>query len=101
MYILNTSFMVDYDVHDRWLELMRKHVAPFIREQGFDEPVFTRVLADNPEGHFTYSLQVPLPDMERYNEFTERVLGEYRTVAAPLFGQKVLAFSTLLKKESL
>ena len=58
MYIVNTSFMVDPAIHDRWLESLRKHYLPLLAAQGFDKITFTRVLPATAEEHFTYSLQV-------------------------------------------
>ena len=98
MYILNTSFMVDYDVHERWLETFGGRFLPFLREAGFDGMIFSRVVSNGNEGHFTYSLQIPLADLSRYKEYTEDILGDYAATIAPAFGEKVLWFVSLLKK---
>ena len=98
MYILNTSFMVDYDVHDHWLEMFRKRFIPFLQGEGFTGLVFTKVMTNSPDdGHFTYSLQVAMPDLARYEEFNQRILGEFAEIAVPVYGEKVLWFSSLLK----
>ena len=34
MYIVNTSFMVDPAIHDRWLESLRKHYLRCSRHMG-------------------------------------------------------------------
>ena len=75
MYIVNTSFMVDPAIHDRWLESLRKHYLPLLAAQGFDKITFTRVLPATAEEHFTDSLQ-----------------------ARDLFGDKLMWFNSLLKK---
>lgn len=101
MYILNTSFMVDYDVHTLWLDQFRRRFIPFLREAGFNDLVFTKVMTNESEGHFTYSLQVALPDLARYQEFNEQIMAEYAAIASPVFGEKVLWFSSLLKRMEL
>ena len=98
MYILNISFMVDYDVHDRWLEAFRNRFLPHLHTLGFTERVFTKVISNDAEGHFTYSLQIPLADLERYRELTEEVMGDYAATYFPVYGEKVLWFASLLKK---
>lgn len=98
MYILNTSFMVDHDVHDRWLDGFRNRFLPFLREAGFAAPTFTRVVSNDAEGHFTYSLQIPLADLSRYKEFTEDILGDYAATHGPVYGEKVVWFVSLLKR---
>ena len=98
MYILNTSFMVDYDIHAHWLDTFRNRFLPFLQEAGFDEPVFTKVISNDNEGHFTYSLQIPLADLSRYKEYTEEIMREYAETYSPVYGEKVLWFMSLMKK---
>lgn len=98
MYILNISFMVEFDVHQRWLDVMRDNFLPLIARSGFGDTVFTRVISnDTPDG-FTYSVQVPLEDMGWYNRFFDTAMCEYASVSSALFGDKVLYFASLLKK---
>ena len=35
MYIYNTSFVVEAEVHDRWLTLVREKYIPFLKKRGF------------------------------------------------------------------
>lgn len=98
MYILNTSFMVEYDVHDHWSDSFRKHFLPFLRESGFGDMVFTKVISNDNEGHFTYSLQIPMADLSRYDEFCGQILSDYAATYRPVYGEKVLWFVSLLKK---
>ena len=98
MYILNTSFMVEYDVHDHWLDSFRNRFLPFLREAGFTELIFTKVISNDNEGHYTYSLQIPMTDLSRYEEFNCEIMGEYGATYRPVYGEKVLWFGSLLKK---
>lgn len=106
MYIVNTSFMIEPPVHDRWYDLFVRRFLPGLREAGFGTDdsggqrriVFTRVLTDNGDAHYTYSLQVEVPDTGEYLRFMREVMGEYTAVAGPLFGEQALHFTSLLKK---
>lgn len=106
MYIINTTFIVEPPVHDRWYDLFTGKFMPFLREAGFGNDdaqgqrriVFTRVLTDNGDPHYTYSLQVEVPDTAEYQRFMQDVIGEYTSIAGPLFGEQVLHFTSLLKK---
>ena len=106
MYIVNTTFMVEPPVHDRWYDLFAGKFMPFLREAGFggDDAqgqrriVFTRVLTDNGDPHYTYSLQVEVSDTAEYQRFMQDVMGEYSSIAGPLFGKQALHFTSLLKK---
>ena len=80
MYIVNTSFMVEPSVHDRWLKFVTEKYIPALRARGFGKVVFTRVLSVDAEDHFTYSLQVNADDMEAYHSrrAVRRVRGDGR-----------------------
>lgn len=52
MYIVNTSFMVEPSVHDRWLKFVTEKYIPALRARGFGKVVFTRVLSVDAEDHF-------------------------------------------------
>ncbi len=99
MYIVNTSFMVDPAMHQQWLDLIRKHYIPLIIERGYARPVFSRLITDSIPEHFTYSIQVEVPDIPAYNTLTQEIFSEYTEIAGPLFGDRVLWFTSLLKKE--
>ncbi len=70
MYIVNTSFMVEPPVHERWYDLFVHKFMPYLREAGFGESadggqrriLFTRVLTDSGDPHYTYSLQSQVHD---------------------------------------
>lgn len=97
MYIVNTSFMVDPQVHDRWLDLLTGKYIPVLKENGFDSLVFTRVLSTEAPDYFTYSLQVNIPDLGNYKLLTEELFYEYVNIAQPLFEDKVLWVTSLMK----
>lgn len=98
--------MVEPLVHERWYDLFVHKFMPYLREAGFGESadggqrriLFTRVLTDSGDPHYTYSLQVEVPDTAEYRRFMQDVMGEYSAIAAPLFGEQALHFTSLLKK---
>lgn len=106
MYIVNTTFIVEPPVHEQWYDLFVNKFMPYLRQAGFggDTPdcqqriVFTRMLTDNGDPHYTYSLQVEVTDTAEYQRFMQDVMGEYSTIAGPLFGEQALHFTSLLKK---
>lgn len=97
MYIVNTSFIVDHAVHDRWFDFIKAYL-PALREQGYGEMVFTKAITNDPPGSATYSLQVPVEDMEQFGILTGQVLSECFESIKKMFGEDVLWFITLLKR---
>lgn len=101
MYIVNTTFIVESDVHGQWYDFFREKFLPYVHSAGFGgsekREVFSRVLTDAGDPHYTYSLQVEVSDTGEYQRFMADVIGEYATIARPLFGEKALYFTSLLK----
>lgn len=97
MYTVNTSFMVSPEVHDRWYALLYDQYIPSLKDAGFGELLFTRVISAENTGHHTYSLQVRAEHMGQYKQLTEELFAEYEKIAKPLFGEKAMHFTTLLK----
>ena len=97
MYTVNTSFMVEPDAHEHWLQIIRTKYVPFLRENGYDRILLTRVLESEMMGHFTYSLQVVVEDIEQYQHLSGKLFEEYVQIMTPIFGEKVLWFTSLLK----
>lgn len=98
MYIISTSFIVEPDVHAQWYEFFTQKFLPYVKEIGFKEIIFTRVLTNDNNAHYTYSLQLPNSNMDDYHNFVNNGLEEYRKVAEPWFEDRALLVVSLLKK---
>lgn len=95
MYIVSTTFVVEPAVHGQWYEIFTNKFAPTLSDR---KTVFTRVMHEHSEGNYTYSLQVEAADMTSYQEFVNGDLAEFIDYCATAFLEKVLHFTTLLKK---
>lgn len=98
MYIINTSFIVEPVAHAQWYELFTNKFVPYLRSEGFDKLIFTRVLTDENNAHYTYSLQIDHSTVADYQRFMAVVMPEYTSIVLPYFGAKVLHYNSLLKK---
>lgn len=101
MYLVNTSFAVEPAVHDRWLGIIKGHYIPLLKERGYEVVALSRVISVEPVQHFTWSLLVAVPDMARYAELTEEVFSRYLALADSLFGEGVMWFTSLMKKDNI
>lgn len=98
MYLINTSFFVDPATQEEWLAVMHGSFIPSLRSEGYAIVAFSRVISMEAADHFTYSLLVEAADLEDYSRLTDDVFGHYQSTAGERFGEKVLTFSTLMKK---
>ncbi len=97
-YVYNTTFVVEPGVRERWLEVIERDYIPWLEAGGYDDIVLHRVLAEVPEGHFTFALMVGVDDMLRYEALQAAMRQKYEEVLKPVFGMDVMIFSSLLKK---
>ena len=101
MYILVASFIVQNRVHSAWMESLKQHCIPGLREQGFDRLTLTRLLAEMPTEEFTYNLQVDIPNVKAYQQVSEQILRPYGALVQECFGESVLFCASLLKRVEL
>lgn len=95
MYIVSTTYVVDPSVHGRWYEFFTQKFIPTLQPR---RVVFTRVLSEQSDGHYTYSLQIDAEDIADYQTIEGELIGECAEFCTELFQDKVLHFTTLLKK---
>ena len=98
MYIVNTTFIVSPVHHEQWLKLVREDYIPLLEDSGFGGAVLSRVLSQQAEEHFTYSLMVDVASVPDYHLITGPLFDRYRAMAEPLLGEPPVWFTTLLKK---
>lgn len=98
MYIVNTSFFVEPEVHEIWLTIINSKYLPYLRKKGFEKIIFTKVISQEAEETLTYSLMVDIDDLKSYDKLTGEVFKYYKEIAIPMFGNRIPWFTTLLKK---
>lgn len=93
MYIVNTTFIVSPTVHGAWYNFVTEKFIPTITQK----TVFTRLLSEQIEQHFTYSLQVYVDDICAYKQFNTETLLEYQEFATEMFDTEAMFFTSLMK----
>ncbi len=96
MYIVNTTFIVSPAVHGNWYDFFTKKFIPSVKEK-YEKTVFTRVLSEQVEKHFTYSFQVYVADIAGYQKYMEEVIAEYHNFAPEMFDAEAMHFTSLMK----
>lgn len=94
MYIYNVTINIADEVHQEWLDWMKKEHIPDMLDTGkFSKALMTRVLVNEEMGGTTYSVQ--------YTTESQAMLKQYYTEDAEnlrekskRFGDKALAFRT-------
>lgn len=99
MYIINATFVVSPAVHGNWYDFFVHKFLPALKSHCPDsELVFSRLLSQQKEQHFTYSLQIPVAEISDYTALSAGVLSEYGAFSAELFDAEVTHFISVLKR---
>lgn len=98
MYIVNTTFVVQPSVHGAWYEFFTEKVIGHVNELGFSVLAFTRILHEQSDGHYSYSLQVEVDEIGDVQRYRELVVGQYVDMARKLYGEQALHFTSVLKR---
>jgi hypothetical protein len=98
MIIYNVTVNVENGCHDEWLNWMQHVHIPEVMACGiFTGHRILKVLADEDSGGKTYAIQYNCNSMEDYDTYIKNFAPALRQKTISLFGEKVVAFRTLLE----
>lgn len=98
MIIYNVTINIDDSVHNEWLEWMRsKHIAEVVGTGCFTQSRILKLIGDMESGGHTYAIQYTANSLNDYNRYNEQYAGRLRNDAIEKFGDKFVAFRTLLE----
>jgi hypothetical protein len=97
MIIYNVTVNVEESVHDEWLAWMKSVHIPDVMNTGiFSDYRLCRVLSDEDTG-LTYSFQYSCNSMADYEKYLAEFAPALREQVKMKFGDKFIAFRTLLE----
>ena len=99
MLIYNTTFHVEDDVRDAYLEYMKRCYIQEAANSGFVyAPCFARIHSQHEEQGASYSLQLKVKNLNTLNYWLETDGKRLQTELSGKFGNKVADFATLLEE---
>ncbi len=97
MIIYNVTINVDDSIHDEWLAWMRTvHIPDMMKTGMFTEFRLCKILSEDDQGT-TYSFQYTCNNMQMFEKYRDEFAPALRKEAAEKFGDKFVAFRTLLE----
>ncbi|MDQ3051379.1 MAG: DUF4286 family protein [Bacteroidota bacterium] len=98
MIIYNVTININHDVHDEWLQWMKKVHIPDVLQTGlFVESKMLRLLGDEDSGGTTYAIQYTLHSMEDYERYQRDFAPALQKEVTEKYNDKFVAFRTLLE----
>lgn len=98
MIIYNVTIKVSPDIKNRWLEWMKQEHIPAILATGlFHDYRISRLLEQDESDGPTYSVQYFTDSLENYQTYLQEHANHLRQQAYSLFGDRFIAFSTVMQ----
>lgn len=97
MILLNTTYVVNIDKEDQFLDFLRKEIVADFQRDGFFSDLKLRLVYTNDEATVNYCLQTECDDMDKLENW---IMMNSKTMALKLrqrFGTSVLSFATVLE----
>ena len=97
MIYYNVTINIHESVHDQWLDWMQnKHIKDVIATGKFSSARMVKVLVEEEMGGLTYAIQYTTDSKETLQRYYNEDAPRLREEGAKLFGDKMLAFITVL-----
>lgn len=94
--IFNTSFIIDENIEPGWVEFMREHYLPVIKDNELcQDIIFTKVSIDQPDGK-TYSLQLVFSTERQMEYFLENWAAGLEEKMSCQYANGYVCFSSVL-----
>lgn len=99
MIVYSVTVKIDLDVHDNWLQWMRKKHIPEVLQTGkFVDHRMLRILAEDERDGFTYNIQYRALSMSDYFDYINDDAPGLQEKHSVRFKDKFVAFRTLLRE---
>lgn len=97
MYIYIVTINVQEDIHEEWVNWMKKEHIPEMLDTGkFSKALMSRVMVEEEMGGMTYSVQYTTESEEMLQRYYDENASALRSRSKPFEG-KFVAFRTVMK----
>lgn len=101
MIVINTTYQIDCDIESAFKGWLKVEYIPKVMRSGeLHSPVLMKILTEEADG-VGYCLQFQVADTDTLNDWFNKEGARLSELSAQRFGQKVLAFTTLLELETI
>lgn len=101
MFVYNVTMKVENDSAEEWVKWMKEEHMPALMNTGlFTDSRLFRLLEQDESDGITYVAQYFCNSMDDYNAYLSKHAQEIRDLSFRRFGNKFIAFRTLMQVES-
>jgi hypothetical protein len=96
--IYNVTSLVEHSIEQEWLDWMKNvHIPEVIQTGLFLEYKLLKLVSEESEGGTSYAVQYLLHDIKDFLNYSENYAPALRQKSLDKYGEKVIAFRTLLE----
>lgn len=98
MYIYNVSTKVDFGIEESWKKWMQEvHIPKVMNTSCFVKYQFAKMLDNNDDEGIVYAISYYVADLDKFEEYLEKYANELRSETINQWGDKIIAFRSLLE----
>lgn len=102
MYLYNTTFSVEKEAIDKFLQEIKEYfIVPILEANVLHSPKLYKVFYENEDGSVNYALQFETDDEMKLAKFIDNDMNRIVLAFQNRFSTSVLSFSTIMKKENI
>jgi hypothetical protein len=99
MIVYNVTVKVEHEINAAWVAwLKNEHADEVVNTGYFTGYKFFKVLVDDESDGITYSIQYSCESMSNYFDYLEKCAPAMREKGKALWGEKFVAFRTILRE---
>ena len=96
--IYNVTVMIDHEVHDDWLEWMKKEYIPeMITKGGFEGFKLSKIIGGENEGGINYAIQYMVPAQNVLDRYLRSHAEELRMKHQMRYKDRFVAYRTIME----
>lgn len=98
MIIYNVTLKIDHSIQEEWVKWMKEEHIPDLLQTGlFTDGRLCKLLEQDETDGLTYAAQYHCKSLEEYNQYISDHATEMREKAFTKFGNKFIAFRTVME----
>ena len=98
MFIYNVTSKIDWSIHDGWIEwMLEEHMPAMVATRCFTQAQLLKLHEQDDTDGPTYAAQYFAESKAQYNRYLEMHAQRFRQDSAKKWGDKFIAFRTLME----
>jgi hypothetical protein len=96
--LYNVTIKIDLDVHDEWMDWMKKiHIPEVLETNLFESHKFSQILGTDEAKGLTYAIQYVCPTLDDFEKYQNQFAPDLQKQHTEKYKDKFVAFRTMMR----